>query len=78
MELSKHGNQTLIWFMTSMKIRKSLLIVNVLEGVLKLQVTEAFVGRCSSKHLFLKISQYLQENTCVGLLQAYSIKYFNY
>ena len=27
--------------------------------------SEAAVGRCSSKWLFLKISQYSQENTCV-------------
>ena len=29
--------------------------------------TEAAVGRCSSKELFLKISQYSQENPCVGI-----------
>ena len=27
--------------------------------------TEAAVCRCSSKYLFLKISQYSQENTCL-------------
>ena len=29
--------------------------------------TEAAVGRCSSKKVFLKISQYSQENPCVGI-----------
>ena len=29
--------------------------------------TEAFVRRCSSKQVFLKISQIAQENTCVGV-----------
>ena len=28
---------------------------------------EAFVRRCSSKYVFLKISQISQENTCVGV-----------
>ena len=59
MEISLHGNQTLIWFMTSMKIRKSF-DCKCLRGVLRLQVKKT------------------QENTCVGLLQAYSIKYFNF
>ena len=30
-------------------------------------VPEAAVGRCSSKKVFLKISQYSQKNTCVGV-----------
>ena len=29
-------------------------------------LTEAVVSRCSLKKVFLKISQYSQENTCVG------------
>ena len=35
-------------------------------------VPEAAVCRCSSKQLFFKISQYSQENTCVGV--TYLIK----
>ena len=31
------------------------------------QRTETAVCRCSSKVMFLKISQYSQENTCVGV-----------
>ena len=27
----------------------------------------AAVGKCSSKQLFLKLSQYSQENTCIGI-----------
>ena len=30
------------------------------------QVSEAVVRRCSSKKIFLKISQVVQENNCVG------------
>ena len=32
-----------------------------------LQLPEATVGRCSSKSVFFKISQYSLENTCVGV-----------
>ena len=32
----------------------------------EIKVTEAPVRRCSSKWVFLKILQYLLENTCVG------------
>ena len=34
----------------------------------KQSVPEAAVRRCSSKWMFLKISQYSQKNTCVGVL----------
>ena len=30
-------------------------------------ISEAAVSRCSSKEVLLKISQYSQENTCVGV-----------
>ena len=33
----------------------------------KQSLPEAVIGRCSSKNFFLKILQYLQENTCVRI-----------
>ena len=30
-------------------------------------LSEAAVGRCSSKYVLIKISQYSQESTCVGV-----------
>ena len=36
--------------------------------ILERGLTEAFVGRCSSKYVFLKILQISQENTYVGNL----------
>ena len=46
------------------------LMKNIDEGVLF--YLEATVHRCSAKNLFLKTSQYLQENTYVGV--SFSIK----
>ena len=33
----------------------------------KNEILEAAFRRCSSKYVFLKISQYSQENTCIGV-----------
>ena len=33
----------------------------------KKQIREAAIHRCFSEQMFLKILQYLQENTCVGI-----------
>ena len=32
-----------------------------------MHAAEAAVGRCSSKHMFLKISKYLFENNCASV-----------
>ena len=43
------------------------LLFVLLLSLTMLDWTEAAVGRCSSKMVFLKILQYSQENTCVGV-----------
>ena len=43
-------------------------------GILLIRGTEAAVRRCSSKQVFLKISQYSQENTCVGVSFEYNCR----
>ena len=43
-------------------IQKQLLI-----GVLLAVLSEAAIGRCFAKKVFLKISQHSEENSCVGV-----------
>ena len=44
------------------------------------QYTEAVVCKCSSKYVFLRISEISQENTCVGVFfnKAAGLKAFNF
>ena len=48
-------------------IKKRSADVQYLISNFTIRSTEAAVRRCSSKQVFLKISQYSQENTCVGI-----------
>ena len=50
---------------TEVELKKG--VVYIRKPVSAISATEAFVRRCSSESVFLTISQYLKENTCVGL-----------
>ena len=46
-------------------------------SIIPLEVSEAAVCRCSSKQMILKIPQYSQENTCVGMsFSKIALKFF--